>query len=246
MIQPLYSNAPIIEAIIDFRVPNHEKPNVSLLDQLYNNIKYVFPKKEMMYEGLIHIEKNENIDDYKVNTNEEMIGFRFTSEDGIRVFHASLNGFTYNRLKPYISWENFRDEAKMLWGIYRNICDPLLVSRIGLRFVNRFEFPDQTINLREYLLTSPEVGSGLEQTLSQFFMQLHLPQTDLRCMLVINQSSEGLNNQNTANIILDLDLFTEEQFKEDQEIWSYLELLRERKNLAFEASITDLTRRLIR
>ncbi|HAG97354.1 MAG TPA: TIGR04255 family protein, partial [Ktedonobacter sp.] len=49
-----------------------------------------------------------------------------------------------------------------------------------------------------------------------------------------------------VTVIFDLDLFRQKIWNsDDEDIWSFLEELRYRKNEVFEASITDKTRELI-
>jgi len=75
-------------------------------------------------------------------------------------------------------------------------------------------------------------------------MQLQVPQED--CQLIISEAIVPPTNPHTLSVILDFDLFREQIWKsDDDKIWQYLEKLRQLKNVIFEASITDLTRRLI-
>jgi len=77
-------------------------------------------------------------------------------------------------------------------------------------------------------------------------MQLQLPQQDLNCMLIINEALAQPTNPGIITVILDLDLFRQQIWKnDDEDIWQFLDKLRDRKNEVFEASITDKTRELI-
>lgn len=94
--------------------------------------------------------------------------------------------------------------------------------------------------------TVPEVSPDLPQGLSGYFMQLQIPQEDLNCMLIINEAFTQPTSPEVISVILDFDLLREHIWQsDDEDIWHFLEKLRHRKNLAFEASITDKTRRLI-
>lgn len=95
--------------------------------------------------------------------------------------------------------------------------------------------------------TVPEVSPDLpQQGLQTFFMQLQIPQQDLDCMLIINEAFTQPATPEVITIIFDLDLFRQQIWNsDDEDIWSFLEKLRYRKNEVFEASITDKTRELI-
>ncbi|MEO8974110.1 MAG: TIGR04255 family protein, partial [Ktedonobacteraceae bacterium] len=180
-----------------------------------------------------------------INATAQIYGFLFRSEDKVKIFQATLNEFTFNRLKPYTTWEELRDDARYMWEIYRNIARPETVTRVAIRFVNRFELPGSTLDLKEYLRIFPELTSDLPQNkMGNFFMQLLVPQED--CQLIISEAVVPPTNPNTISVILDFDLLREQIWKsDDDKIWQYLEKLRQLKNVIFEASITDQTRRLI-
>ena len=131
-------------------------------------------------------------------------------------------------------------------GIYRNICKPLDVRRTAMRYVNRLDLPGPLLDFKDYLRTIPEIAPDLSQGLSAFFMQLQIPQQDLNCMLIINEGLLPSLSPEIVSVLLDFDLFREQVWQsDDEDIWEFLEKLRYRRNLAFEASITDNTRRLI-
>lgn len=135
-----------------------------------------------------------------------------------------------------------------IYGIYKDACKPIHVTRVSTRFINQLNLPiKEPINLQDYLNTVPEVSPDLpKKVLSSFFMQLQIPQEDLNCMLVINEALAPPTSPELITVILDFDLFREQIWPSDtQDIWQFLGELRHRKNQAFEASITDKTRRLI-
>ncbi len=237
-----YSRAPITEAIIDLKTTFPDEISLDTLKSIYEFIKDRFPSQELIRTGEIVLQPGTTD---LVNASEHVTGFLYRSEDKSRAFQATLNGFTFNRLPPYTSWEEFSSEAKFLWEIYTKVCKPKAVIRAAIRFVNRLELPRPNLSLKEYLRIAPEIGSGLPQVqLSNFFMQLQIPQED--CMLVINEATVPSTNPEVISIILDFDLFREHTWQsDDEEIWKLLEKLRTLKNVAFETSITDATRRLI-
>ncbi len=238
----LYSRAPITEAIIDFKTTFPEEISLDILTGIYARISDHFPFQELLHRSAIVFQGGTT---NSVNTSQQINGFVYRSKDKSRAFQATVNGFTFNRLSPYTSWEDFRDEAKYLWEIYKEICKPEAVVRIAIRFVNRLELPGPNLSLKEYLRIVPEIAAGLPQVqLSNFFMQLQIPQED--CILIINEASVPSTNPEVVAIILDFDLFREQTWQtDDEEIWHLLEKLRILKNVAFETSITDATRRLI-
>lgn len=242
-----YKKAPITEAIIDIKAILPGEFSVDELKDIYPHVKDKFPTQEPFYRGTGSIIFQPGTD-VKVDTLQQQVGFWFRSEDNLRTFQATLDGFTFNRLAPYDSWQEFSSDAKYLWEIYKEICQPTHVIRVAIRYINQINIPiSASTDLKEYLSTVPEVSSKLPQnTLQSFFMQLQLPQQDLGCTLIINEAIAPPTNPEMVTVILDLDLFRQQVWESnDEKIWSFLEKLRHRKNDVFEAIITDKTRELI-
>ena len=238
-----YSKAPITEAIIDLRVTLPEGFSVEQLADIQTRISDRFPTKEPIHVGALMFEAGPNI---KIEAGRQQNGFLFRSKDGLMVFQATLGGFAFNRLAPYTSWEEFSGEARHLWEIYKDVCKPSSVNRAAVRYINRLDLPGPLLDFKDYLRTVPEVSPDLPQGLSTFFMQLQIPQEDLNCTLIINEAFVPPTSPEVISVILDFDLFREQIWQsDDEDIWHFLEKLRHRKNLAFQASITDKTRRLI-
>jgi uncharacterized protein (TIGR04255 family) len=238
-----YSKAPITEAIIDLKVTLPEDFSVDKLTEIHTRISDRFPTQEPIHTGSLLFQAGPTI---KIDASHQQYGFLFRSEDGLRIFQATLSGFTFNRLAPYETWKNFRDEARYLWDIYKDTCKPSSVTRAAVRYINRLDLPGPVLDFKDYLRTVPEVSPDLPQGLSSFFMQLQIPQEDLNCMLIINEAFTQPTSPEVVSVILDFDLFREQIWQSnDEDIWHFLGELRHRKNQAFEASITDKTRRLI-
>ncbi len=242
-----YSRAPIKEAIIDLRVALPEGFFLEKLKDIYPYISDNFPTVEPFYQGIGAITYQPGAT-FQIDASEKQTGFWFRSEDNLQTFQATLEGFTFNRLAPYNSWEEFSNTARNLWQIYKEICQPVHVTRAAISYINQINIPaSELMDLKEYLSTIPEVSPHLPQkALQSFFMQLQIPQQDLDCMLVINEAIAPPTNPEIVTVILDLDLFRHQLWESnDEDIWRFLERLRMRKNEVFEASITDRTRRLI-
>lgn len=246
-VQRRYNKPPITEAVIDLRVNLPEWFTVEKLQDIHSSISENFPTIEPFFKGVgaLLYQPGES---FKVDTSEQQIGYWFRSEDNLQTFQATLEGFSFNRLAPYESWEEFSSDAKKLWEIYKEICSPTNVTRLAVRYINQINIPAHELTeLKDYLRTVPEVSPELPQNaLQTFFMQLHIPQSDLDCMLIINEAIAPPVNPEIVSVILDLDLFRQQIWNsDDEEIWRFLEKLRDRKNEIFEASITDKTRELI-
>lgn len=244
----LYSRAPIIEAIIDFRTNSALAPSMTLLDVVHSKVQSRFPQKETLSRDDVKIQHSdsEGKPGPVVDAKRTFAGYRLIGDAGRKILSVTVDGFGFSVLPPYDKWSTFRDEARELWGIYKSICTPTQIKRIAVRYINRFDFPYPKIELTDYLKLYPEAPSSY--FVRSYFMQLQLPQPDIDAMAVINQTSAPPTSKSSCAIIFDIDLFGEKiivDAKNDTAAWDYLERLRDRKNSIFEDCITDKTRELI-
>jgi uncharacterized protein (TIGR04255 family) len=237
-----YENAPITEALIDIQVALPEGLTTSALDPVYDHVKGQYPMKKKR----VHLQSQLSVgEDVSAVTKHTLMGFSFSSEDGKQVLQARLNGFTFSRLRPYITWPQLRDEAHRLWDIYRRILDPTKITRVAVRYINQIDIPLSSIDHKDYFRTFPEVSPDLPQVLTGFFLQLRFPQQDFGGLLILTQTTQVSSaGPSVVSVILDLDVFKENNIDSDEESWNLLEILRDRKNEFFEACITDRTRAL--
>ena len=243
-----YSRAPITEALIDLRVALPDGFAVQNLLKIHDYVRNQFPTYEPVNLNAFTVQSGPEIQDIQVNTDREQIGFRFKDKDGLRIFQATLHGFTFNRLQPYESWEEFSTDARSTWEIYRDICKPEIVTRVAVRYINQINIPSKEgLDLQEYLRIVPEMSPDLTQKkIGTFFMQLQIPQEDLDCMLVISETLAPPTDPGFVTVILDIDLFRQQVWQSgDKDIWDFLDKLRHRKNEVFKASITKKTEELI-
>lgn len=240
-----YPKAPITEAIIDIRVQLPEGTQVAELEKVHEGLEVAYPTKRNRMLAEFHGQMGEQ--GATAAASSKPIGFLFKSADEKQVFQARLDGFTMSRLAPYESWDPFRDEARRLWRVYRSVAKPVRVTRLAVRYVNRLDLPLPVTDLKEYLRTVPEVSSDLPQGLAAYFMQLRIPQEDINSVLLINQTIIEPAKPGVASVVLDIDVFRfDDPPADEQGIWDFLEVLRERKNHVFEACITRKARELFK
>lgn len=240
-----YAKSPISEAIIDLQVTFPADFSIEQFTDIHARVSKRYPMRVAMQKGSLMVQVGPQLS-MQTNTSQEQYGYRFESADGLDIFQARIDGFTLNRLAPYRSWDELRDRAREIWEVYKTTAAPLAITRAAVRYINRIDIPSAQVNLNDYLLTVPEVGSGLSQGLSGFFMQLNCPQPDIDSTLLINEALLPRSTPGMTSVLLDFDLFRNHTWPiEDEEaVWSFLEVLRERRTRAFEASITDAAREL--
>ncbi len=241
---PHFSHTPIIEALLDIRTEARNIKDLPALASMQDAIRERFPKqrKHFSWQGNLKFDT----ETVKLSKSGGQDGYLFYSTDGREIVQARLNGFTYNRLKPYNSWTAFREEAARQWTQYREMAAPVLVNKLGLRYINAIELP-VGVDFKEHLLTVPEIAPGLPQSLENFLVRLIIPMPQFNCKAVVTETLKPIKNPTTNEIdkqrfqfIFDIDVFRQAVYKPDSlEIWETFDALRNAKNEVFFQSLTE-------
>ena len=245
----VFPNAPITEALLDIRVELSNDINLETLERFHdhNDINKCFPvkKRRESFTGGVKFSPEGKISTLQTSGGPD--GYLFQSPTEKKIVQARLDGYTFNKLKPYESWNAFRSEARKLWDIYFQITDPVKITRTALRYINRIEVPIPIKNFNEYILTTPEIAPKLPQALNHFFMRLEIPNSDIHAIALITQTMENTTENQRLPLILDIDVFSKINFiNSDEEMWKEFEKLRKFKNDVFFNSITDKTKELFK
>lgn len=236
------SKAPITEALVDLRVKlPAESRNVTLIEKIAEQIKKRYPEKKRLLEHRFEFHLGPPPTE-KTATNH--VGYRFTSDDGQQVVQAGINGFTFSRLKPYDTWEQLREEAYQVWKVYEVVLRPEAITRVATRFINQLDIPGPNIDFDHYLTAAPVVPKTLPQAMSSFFTRTVVPDEKTHVVAIITQAFEPGPNPQIVSVTLDIDVFKEQSFENQDEAWGTIDYLRASKNQIFFDSITEKTAEL--
>jgi len=243
-VQRHLSNAPIIEAIIDFRTKLPAAFEVTRFSSLKEMLGESYPKMEEQraFETGVTF-KGKQLQ--QILEDKGLRGYFFKSHDGKNVVQFRLDGFTFSRLKPYTNWQDVLAEAKRLWKYYVDAASPDLVTRIAVRCINQLNIPLPVDDFARYLTAPPNIPRDLPQDISHFLTRVTICDRRLDIMAHIIQALEKSSEPDRVSIILDIDVFKhKESGFEELEVWENLDKLRGLKNRIFFDSITEETARL--
>lgn len=231
-------NAPITEALIDFRVKLKSDFDIKKFLSVKADLSNSYPKSEprRLITGAFGMEKGKLF--VQPPKDEGIRGYFYKSEDEKNVVQFRMDGFTFSRMHPYTEWESVISEAKRLWEIYYSIASPEIIERIAVRTINRLDIKLPINDFNEYLVAPPIVPSSLPQAVSQFLTRMVIHGGDKVINLV--QAMEPSADESKMTIILDIDVFKVSTSGLDvSSIWSEFEELHELKNKVFFESITE-------
>ena len=170
---------------------------------------------------------------------------QFLSRDEKRVLQVGPDLLVVNHLKPYSSWEQFKPLILDALHKYDEVASPQGFKRIGLRYVNKIDFPTATIELQDYFLFYPETPEQIVESYSSFFSRVEFPYVEERDVLLVTISSAAAEKPETVSVVLDLDYVLSRADgiqKENVEEW--IENAHTTIESAFEACVTDKARKL--
>jgi uncharacterized protein (TIGR04255 family) len=236
------ARAPITEAIADFRVtlPGGFKAEsfASLRDALHD--KYPVVNERRLVEARFGMKEGKTLP--PAAEIKGLQGYFFQSEDGRNIGQFRVDGFTYNRLAPYTSWEEIRPEALRLWDLYLGIATPERLDRLALRYINRFKIPS-TVDLSRYLEVLPPYFPGAPQYLASSLVKVSSHDPGTGYLANVTEAIES--GPENPVVILDIDAYTLSGLGlRSAELTPALARLHQIKNEIFFGSITEETARL--
>jgi uncharacterized protein (TIGR04255 family) len=162
-----YSRAPIVEAAIDLRCKYSSPLEVEDLERVRTNLASDYPIQEEWIELKAQIGPSGG-----VTSDQKVSGIRALTSERSKISGLGIEGFTFSWLAPYDRWESLRDEAFRIWKLYAAVTNPVKVTRVGVRFINRLDLPSPNgagVELDQYLRTAPRIAPELPQQLESFF-----------------------------------------------------------------------------
>lgn len=240
------NNAPITEAIIDFRVKLPSEFKVEAFLELKKTIGDRFPKvqERRFFSGLLRFNKGEPqppSDEY-----HGVQGYYFRPEADKKVAQFRIDGFTFSLLKPYTHWEEMFAEARELWEMYCGIAQPEAVTRLAVRYVNHINIPLPIDDLSDYFTAPPKIPDDIQGIISGFLSKVVVYDQEMDVATNIVQALEkSIKPDKHITVVLDIDSFKTGDFKiSNGEMWDIFANLHNIKNQIFFNSITDETARL--
>jgi uncharacterized protein (TIGR04255 family) len=243
-----FPNPPITEAVIDIRCEVAPHTDPARLIEMHGRVIDRFPNRQdrNVFQGQFQIDAGGLTQIAPPTT--AAAGYQFISSDHLKIVQAKPDGFTLNKLRPYTTWDAFIAEAQSLWADYRDVAQPTKITRVAIRYINRIDIPYPVGDLKQWLLTGPEIAPGCPQDMAAFFVRIAILDTvnGNNAVVIETPIDVGMNNTHLS-VIFDIEVFKDVAFgPSDADVWEAFASLRGTRNAVFFNSITDKTRELFR
>jgi len=239
------SKAPITEAVIDFRCSLASEFDLESLKLLSEEHGYPQCKAMRMFEFEMRQEGDKAPASKHVD--QGLIGWRYSSADGLQIAQFRKDGFTFSRLAPYTDWDSSFAEASRLYRLYHAAAAPEEVNRIAVRYINRMQFPEKEVgDFSRFLTFPPAFPSERPVLLAGFLNQVQVVDPLSGISATVTQTIQhGGAEPGLLPLILDLDVYERRTFPADPEtILTRFDALRDTKNRYFFGCITEETANL--
>jgi uncharacterized protein (TIGR04255 family) len=240
-----YKKPPILEATFEARFEPSEKWGLPALGRLFENLQEDYPgEPKQIAAGNIEMVPTAQGSLPSLTLNPMAPVYEFSSPANGRLVRASREILSVHIAPPYPGWLIFRELIADAFEAYRDIAQPVSINRIGIRYVNRIEFPGPAIELSDYFTIPTQELSNIGFKLGAFFIRFEGARPDESLRMVQTFASTPAQ---TPTIILDIDVIEEETHKPLQsrdEFLDHADSIRAIEREIFEASITDNLRRM--
>lgn len=233
---PHLSKAPIVEAVIDIRITpkgdlDEKKVSSFLREKLPD-----YPTQKGMISKTLEIAVGKESKGPIVK-DLGFMGSRVESTTEPYIAQFNKEAFVFSRLSPYNKWELFVSEAIRLWNLYCDLACPEEIQRIGVRFINKIDAIEGSVELENYYENSP---ASIKDTDWPILNYMHKDTYQPMASYMVNVIRTVKRGQDTsgAGLILDIDVIMNMRFRNDIElIMEHLVKMKWIKNKTFFNSI---------
>lgn len=243
------ANAPIVEAVVDLDCDMAPSQEIAALETPAREaFRDQYPKFRSVFLQEAVIERQADAPP-QVSARRGIQAFRFLHEDEKQLVQVRAQGFSFNRLAPYRSLDDYLPEIERAWRLFVGLASPLEVRSIRLRYINRIFLPivDDLVELNDYLKIGPRLPEEERLILTGFLNQHVAMERDTN-----NQVTMVLTQQPMENDLLPIifDIQASRAHTVEPEDWETIlravQTLRHLKNRVFFNSLTEQCLELFR
>jgi uncharacterized protein (TIGR04255 family) len=168
--------------------------------------------------------------------------YLFLRDDEKQLVQLRENGYAFNRLAPYGSFDDYLPEIRRTWGIYLELAAPILIRVVKLRYINRIMLPfvSPNLDLDTYFNVGPRMPDEERYSVAGFLNlnQLIEKETGHRITTVL---AAGQWEGNKLPVLFDNTVFAriDAPPSDWQSLKATIQSLRKLKNRVFADTLTD-------
>ena len=238
---PKLKNPPIVEAVFDVDCDLPPGLDLAALEgPSRTRFGDAYPKFQTQFVQELNLETAAGAPP-NMTTRVAVQSLQFRHEDEKQIVQVRAQGFSFNRLAPYTSLDDYLPEIERTWRLYVDLVSPVKIRAIRLRYINRILLPmtARAVILDEFLKIGPRLPDEEGLTLSGFLSQQSAIEKDTGLQINLVLTAEGVVDEKLP-VILDITVASV-IFAEPAD-WlkmkACIDALRRLKNRIFENTLT--------
>jgi uncharacterized protein (TIGR04255 family) len=242
-----YKQPPITEAVIEIRFA--APLGADRIAAISGDFQSLYPFEQRIAD--VHVQLNLPSAPQAGTTTEtiETLGHKRSSLDQTEILVLRPQNFVVSQLAPYPGWQTFFERFRRDWILWKSLISYRKISRIGVRYINRIDIPSisgQIINYEQYINIYPHLPT-LIPNVQGYGVQVIVDMPDISCRMTLNSLTAPSPLLGHGGFIIDQDIYNEQTPPQnDDDIYTFLNVVRVKKNDVFEACITSRARELFK
>ncbi len=236
------ANAPIVEAVVDIDCDLPASPDISALEaRAREAYTPQYPKARAQLVQGFQIEQPLAAEPH-VSARRGVEAYAFFAEDEKQVVQVRTRGFSFNRLAPYTTLDDYLPEIERTWRLFVAFSSPAEVRLIRLRYINRIRLPlvENQVDLSQYIGFGPHYPDQDRLTLLGFLNQYAAIDKDTEDRLNVTMTTQPMED-GVLPVVFDINAFREEPVEPDNwdSLVARIQSLRLLKNRTFQNTLTQ-------
>ena len=236
------SNAPIVEAVIEIRCDMGPTFDLPALEAAARDLfRDQYPKLRHQFIEEHRFEKQGD-EPPRVSAQRGLQAFQFLHDDEKQLVQIRTHGFSFNRLAPYSSLDDYLPEIERTWALFVQLAKPVQIQQIRLRYINRILLPmtNGQVEFTDFLKVSPRLPEEDKLHFVGFLNQHAAVDVETRNQVnIITTMQPGVNE--LLPLIFDIEVVHVGTAVPGDWAWirSQIDSLRSLKNRVFKNTLTD-------
>lgn len=248
--KPALDSAPIVEAVVDIDCDMPTRVDVDALDTAARAAladRYPIARRRMLSEH--QISSTPDGGPLAVTSKQALASLQYCSPDEKQLIQFRPGGYSFNRLAPYSSLDDYLAEIERTWRLFVDTAKPVVCRAVRLRYINRIELPmtEGRVDIDEYLKLAPRLADEARLTFVGFFNHHSVLEAATGNQANIVFATQAAT-KDSLPILFDIEAVREVAGEpaDWQAISGRIQSLRALKNLVFRNSLTEKCLNLFR
>lgn len=243
------SKPPIVEAVVDVNCDMRPGFDLGSLEATVREaFRAEYPKLRSQFLEQHHIESRSD-EPAKHSAKRSLQALQFLQDDEKQLVQIRAHGYSFNRLSPYTSLDDYLPEIRRTWELFSDLALPTQVRAVRLRYINRIPLPfiGARIDLSEYFTTSPKLPDNGKLQFAGSINQNTAVEVDTGRQAIIVLASQAPEGEKLP-IIFDISVESAStgELTDWKSILAEIQSLRDLKNRIFRYTLSDTCLNLFR